>query len=134
MPNDQAVHWRAGKLRILPPLAVHAVALAGCVVVLPAQPSAWLWLCVVLASGAWDIVRLRRDTGCAHAAILSDDGVCIDGCDAHPVSAWLGPGWTVVWARTARGERLRMCVFSDEVTRADHATLRRYLRDCEFRR
>src|SRR5262245_29130 len=126
------ISWRYGRLRAVLPGLVHCVAAAA--VVCMAVEYEWAyWLGIaVISSLNRDVRNLRRDHGRLRALTMHGPHVSIDGAGARVERGWLGPGLTVIWLRVGK-RREKVAIFRSELGGRDHAALRRYLREFDFR-
>lgn len=126
-----AIDWRVGRTRTLLPAAVHSVALVATVDL--AQQSAAVWILaggVMLSAAAdgarWFRNRRRlREVG-PRTIVLIPGGLQIDTTTYQARCAWLGPGMTALWLKTANGRRRLLYLVAGELAPTDHAALRRH--------
>jgi hypothetical protein len=132
MPNAAwSISWRPGRIRVALPIVVHCVAMAAVICVAAEYAAAWLLGCIVLYSAIHDARSLRVERAQVKTLTLHGQLVALDGIAAHVERGWLGPGLTVVWLRMD-ARRERVAVFRSELDPADHAALRRHLRELDF--
>ena len=127
------ISWRSGPRRAVLPIVVHCIAAAAVMCLAIAQHWAWLLFGVVLASACSDGLKLRRELGGSRTLTMQGGVISIDGVDGRVERGWLGPGWTVIWLRLPNRRREMVSVFRSELTGADHAALRRHLKEFDFR-
>ena len=127
------ISWRSGRTAAVLPIVVHSVAASASIGVALAQRWAWLWFGIVLASAINEGRIFRREFGRSRSLTLCGSLITIDGVAARAERGWLGPGWTVIWLRLSNGRRQVVSVLRSELRPADHAVLRRHLREIDFR-
>jgi len=86
----------------------------------------------VLWSAIGDVRNLRREFGRTRTLTIHGRRITVDGATAHVERGWLGPGLTIVWLRTDN-RREMLSLFRAELCGADHAALRRHLRELDLR-
>ena len=126
------IDWRIGRSRLLLPAVIHSVAAVAFVEIAMEWSSAWLLVGAVGISAVEDVLRWVRERRESRVLTLIPGGVAIDGQSYSAARAWLGPGGTAIWLRTATGRRNLMYVMRGEVSVADHAALRRHVKSFEF--
>jgi hypothetical protein len=126
------ISWRHGWLRAALPIAVHCVAAAAVVCVAVEYAWAWIFGGAVIGSAIRDVHNLRREHGRLRTLTVHGPVLTIDGIPARVERAWLGPGLTVVRLRVGKRSEM-LSAFRRELVGSDHAALRRYLREIDFR-
>jgi hypothetical protein len=128
----RTIEWRVGRARLLLPAAVHCVALITGIELTAEWPTVWLFVAIVAASAIADALWWASARRGSNVLVLIPGGVAIDGSSHRAERAWLGPGCAAIWLRAATGQRRLIYVVRGEVTRADHAALRRHVKAIEF--
>ena len=126
------ISWRHGPLRAALPFAVHCVAAAAVACVAVEYMWAYLLGGAVICSALGDLQRLRGEYARLRTLTVHGTLLTIDGIPARVERGWLGPGLTVVWLRVGNRSEM-LSVFRSELAGGDHAALRRYLREFDFR-
>ena len=126
------ISWRNGRLRAALPIVVHCVAAAAVFCVSVEYAWAWIFGVLVTCSAIRDVFHLRRERARPRTLTMHGHFVTIDGVTARVERGWLGPGLTVVWLRAGKGCEM-LSIFRSELSSSDHAALRRFLREVDFR-
>ncbi len=128
----QAIEWRVGRARLLLPAAVHGVASIAGIQIALESPAVWVFVAIVAVSATVDWLRWAAERRESNMLVLIPGGVAIDADVYGAVRAWLGPGCVAIWLKAATGRRRLVYVVRGEVAPADHAALRRHIKELEF--
>ena len=127
------IEWRAGPRYAAAVAAVHALAVFAVAAFAQRWPISWALLLFVVASAAFDAVRVVRGWRRLHRLRCTALGIAFDGVDCEVRNAWIALGWTIVWLRPAGGRTRLLYIHRSELTEDEFAALRRHVKSLAYR-